>query len=207
MEQQPTEPQEQTQTQEQPPKVMRTKKEKKPKAPVPPPVEYDPASYLDIRVGKIVHVQPHPDADKLYMEDIDIGDGVIKKVVTGVRQFIPIEKMQDRVVAVFCNIQPSKLKGQPSEAMVFAASITHGEEKEVVELLDIPEGTPIGTRILFGDFCQCDPSPCDKKYAKWKKVQPFCKINSDGVACYKDQPLHVAGGNITVATLKDCEFH
>ena len=167
--------------------------------------EIDPISYLDIRVGKILSVKPHPDADSLYIEDIDIGEGVTKKVVTGVRKFIPIEQMQDRVVAVFCNIPPSKLKGQPSEAMVFAASVSEPEEK--VELLEVPEGTPVGTRILFGDFCKCDPSPCDKRCSKWNKCKGFVGINENGVATYKGQPLHVPAGPLTVPNLRNCEFH
>ncbi|EAY00095.1 TRNA binding domain containing protein [Trichomonas vaginalis G3] len=186
------------------------KKEKKPKEPKPakapeaPKETFDSASYLDIRVGKIVKIEPHPGADTLYSEEIDIGNGEIKKVITGVRNYVPIEQMQDRHVVVFCNIKPSKIRGLPSEGMVFAAS---NADHTVVQLLDPPADTPIGTRVLFGDFCKTEPVACDKKGNLWKDCCEHCTIDADGFACYKGQHLTVPQGKITVPTLRSCEFH
>ena len=182
----------------------KAKKEKKPQPPKQPEVVYDSASYLDVRVGKIVKIEPHPGADSLYAEEIDIGGGVIKKVITGVRKFVPIEQMQDRHVVVICNMKPSKIRGLPSDGMVCAGS---NEEHTIVELLDPPAETPIGTRVLFGDFCKTDPVPVDKKGKLWQDVVPHCRINENGVATYKGQPLHVPEGDIKVPTLRNVEFH
>ena len=157
-----------------------------------------------MRVGKIIQIEPHPGADTLYKEEIDIGGGVIKHVITGVRNFVPIEKMQDRHVVVFCNIKPSKIRGLPSEGMVFAGS---NPEHTVVELLDPPADTPIGTRVMFGDFCKCDPLPVDKKGKLWEAVCPHCKIDENGFATYKGQPLTVPQGKIGVPSLRSTEFH
>jgi len=38
---------------------------------------------LDFRVGKIVHVQKNPDSEKIYMEKIDIGNGEIRDISSG----------------------------------------------------------------------------------------------------------------------------
>ncbi|EAX96178.1 TRNA binding domain containing protein [Trichomonas vaginalis G3] len=189
---------------EKPQGKKREKKPKQPKAPEPPKEVFDPASYLDIRVGKIIQIEPHPDADTLYKEEIDIGNGVVKHVITGVRNFVPIEKMQDRHVVVFCNIKPSKIRGLPSEGMVFAAS---NADHTIVELLDPPAETPIGTRVLFGDFCKTEPVPVDTKGKLWKEAGPHCTIDADGFACYKGQHLTVPEGKISVPTLRSCEFH
>lgn len=35
---------------------------------------------LDIRVGKIVEVKQHPNADALYVEQIDLGEGTLRQV-------------------------------------------------------------------------------------------------------------------------------
>lgn len=49
---------------------------------------------LDIRVGKIVKAEKHPKADALYVEEIDVGGGEIRTVVSGLVNFIPLEEMQ-----------------------------------------------------------------------------------------------------------------
>lgn len=53
-----------------------------------------PAARLDIRVGLITKVQKHPDADSLYVEEIDVGEAAPRTVVSGLVKFIPIEQMQ-----------------------------------------------------------------------------------------------------------------
>lgn len=49
---------------------------------------------LDIRVGLIKKAQKHPDADSLYVEEIDLGEGDCRKVVSGLVKYIPLEEMQ-----------------------------------------------------------------------------------------------------------------
>ncbi|KAK8883255.1 hypothetical protein M9Y10_045906 [Tritrichomonas musculus] len=166
----------------------------------------DPFSWIDVRIGKIVKVWPHPNADTLYCEEIDVGNGVIKHVVTGVRNYVPIEEMQDRHVVVFCNIKPSKIRGQPSESMVFAGS---NADHSVVELLDPPADAPIGTRIVCGDFVQGEVPGVDKKGKYWEAVSANhnLSINADHLACYKGVPLSCEYGQIRVKTLANCEFH
>lgn len=185
------------------------KKAKKPAAPKPEAPKVDAFAMIDIRVAQIVKVWPHPDADSLYCEEIDIGDGVIKKVITGVRKFVPLEEMQGRRVVVFTNIKPGKIRGMPSESMVFAGS---NSDHTIVELLTPPADAPVGSRVVCGDFIP-DPSvkpPTDNKGKWWKEVaaEGNLTINADHLACYKGIPLTVPGfGNLTVATLSNCEFH
>lgn len=49
---------------------------------------------LDIRVGLITSAQKHPDADSLYVEEIDVGEGQTRTVVSGLVKYIPVEEMQ-----------------------------------------------------------------------------------------------------------------
>lgn len=39
-------------------------------------------------------VQKHPDADSLYLEEIDVGEGQPRTVVSGLVKFIPLVEMQ-----------------------------------------------------------------------------------------------------------------
>lgn len=77
---------------------------------------------LDIRIGKIVDVSKHPDADTLYVEKIDLGEVAPRTIVSGLAQFVPIEQMQNRFVAVLCNLKPAKMRGIESQGMVLCTS-------------------------------------------------------------------------------------
>jgi tRNA-binding EMAP/Myf-like protein len=50
-------------------------------------------SRLDLRVGKIVGVKKHPDADSLYVEDVDLGEGQTRTIVSGLVKHVPIEEV------------------------------------------------------------------------------------------------------------------
>lgn len=77
---------------------------------------------LDIRVGKIVDVSKHPDADTLYVEKIDLGEATPRTIVSGLAKYVPLEEMQNRSVAVLCNLKPAKMRGVESQGMVLCAS-------------------------------------------------------------------------------------
>lgn len=79
-------------------------------------------SRLDIRVGKIVEVGKHPDADALYVEKIDLGEAVPRTIVSGLVNFVPIEEMNNRMVVVLCNLKAAKMRGVESQGMVLCAS-------------------------------------------------------------------------------------
>ncbi|CAA6653607.1 unnamed protein product [Spirodela intermedia] len=104
-------------------------------------------SRLDIRVGLITKVQKHPDADSLYVEEIDVGESSPRTVVSGLVKYIPIDEMQNRKVCVLCNLKPATMRGIKSHAMVLAAS---NENK--VELVDPPASARVGERVTFPGF-------------------------------------------------------
>ena len=41
-------------------------------------VNFDDFSKLELKIGKILEVNPHPDAEKLYLLKVDIGEKVIQ---------------------------------------------------------------------------------------------------------------------------------
>lgn len=55
---------------------------------------------LDIRVGKILKAEKHPNADSLYVEEIDVGGAETRTIVSGLVKYIPLEEMQ------VCSISP-----------------------------------------------------------------------------------------------------
>lgn len=53
-----------------------------------PAVTYEGAAKLDIRVGKVISATVPPEAEKLYLEEIDIGEEKPRVVVSGLVQFV-----------------------------------------------------------------------------------------------------------------------
>ena len=48
-------------------------------------------SRLDMRVGCIINAKKHPDADSLYVEDVDLGEGKIRTVISGLVKHVPLD--------------------------------------------------------------------------------------------------------------------
>lgn len=59
-------------------------------------------SRVDIRIGLITKVQKHPDADSLYVEEIDVGESQYRTVVSGLVNYIPLKEMQVLFWAFCC---------------------------------------------------------------------------------------------------------
>lgn len=128
------------------------KKEKKVKAPKAPVAPVGPATpqpwQIDLRVGRILKVEKHPDADSLYVETVDIGEAEPRTVVSGLVKHIPIEEMENRWLVCVCNLKPATMRGVKSFAMVLAAT----DESGKLELVDPPKGSKPGDKCYFGDW-------------------------------------------------------
>ncbi|KAI6128806.1 hypothetical protein EDD17DRAFT_1706309 [Pisolithus thermaeus] len=106
-------------------------------------------SMIDMRVGHIVDVKKHPDADSLYIEQIDLGEETgPRTVVSGLVNYIPIEQMRDKYLVAICNLKPANMRGVKSFAMVLAATSKDGKEGGI-ELIQPPPGAKPGDRVYF----------------------------------------------------------
>ena len=76
---------------------------------------------LEIKVAKIKEVLDHPNADKLYVLKIDLGDKE-KQIVAGIRASYAKEALVGKQIAVIDNLEPVVLRGVESQAMLLAAS-------------------------------------------------------------------------------------
>lgn len=46
-----------------------------------------------MRIGLIVNAKKHPDAEKLYVEEVDLGEGQNRIVISGLAEHIPLDKV------------------------------------------------------------------------------------------------------------------
>ncbi|KAG6473572.1 probable methionine--tRNA ligase [Zingiber officinale] len=155
-------------------------------------------SRLDIRVGLIKKVQKHPDADSLYVEEIDVGEESPRTVVSGLVKYIPLEEMQNRKVCVLCNLKPATMRGIKSQAMVLAAS---NDDHTKVELVDPPPSAKVGERVTFLGYSGEPDSVLNAKSKVWEKLQVDLQSNSELVACYKDVPFTTSAGVCKVSSI------
>ena len=69
----------------------------------------------------------HEGAERLYCEEIDVGEGAPRSIASGLREHLTLEEMQGRLVLVVCNLRPAKLAGFFSNGMVLAAKGANGQ--------------------------------------------------------------------------------
>ncbi len=106
---------------------------------------------IDLRVAKIIKIERHPKADKLYIETLDDGTGTERVIVSGLVPYYKEEELLGKSIVLVNNLKPAKLRGVESRGMLLAASRkVAGEDgasvKEAVEVLDAGEAAP-GTRL------------------------------------------------------------
>ncbi|TDL22210.1 nucleic acid-binding protein [Rickenella mellea] len=106
-------------------------------------------SMIDLRVGKIVEIMKHPDADGLYVEQVDLGEETgPRTVVSGLVNYIPIEQLRDKLVVAVCNLKPASMRGVKSFAMLLCATSKEGKEGGI-ETIQPPTGSQPGDRVYF----------------------------------------------------------
>lgn len=119
------------------------KQEVKPKKDEPLKKDKVTASDLDLRVGKIIDVKKHPNAEKLFIETVDCGDEKPVQIVSGLLGHYTPEELVGKHIILVKNLKPAKLRGVKSYGMLLAAE----DKKETVALILAPEAEP-GTRVL-----------------------------------------------------------
>ncbi len=80
---------------------------------------------LELKIARIKEVVEHPNADKLYVIIIDLGDKT-KQIVAGIRASYQKEELVGRLVVVVDNLEPAILRGVESQGMLLAASDDEG---------------------------------------------------------------------------------
>ncbi|ORC89898.1 tyrosyl or methionyl-tRNA synthetase [Trypanosoma theileri] len=152
-------------------------------------------------VGKVLDVRPHPDSQKLYIEEIDLGEaaGGRRTILSGLQEYVKKDDFINRLVLVIANLEPRKIGGVLSEGMVLCASKTEGDARGVV-LLDVPEGTPVGERVVFEGHEGPYEPVLKKKLAKhFEEVAADLKTNEKGEVVWKDMPFRTSQGVITAS--------
>lgn len=105
-------------------------------------VDFETFTKVKLRIGKILSVEDHPKADKLYVVKVDGGDLGERQIVAGLKAYYTKEELEGQTIAFVANLAPVKLRGIESQGMLLA-----GDHGDVVSLLNPNRDLPAGAEI------------------------------------------------------------
>ena len=106
-------------------------------------LDFDTFMKVELRVGSIKEVNDHPNADKLYVVNLDDGSGNGRTICAGLKPYYSPEEMVGKSVVFVANLKPRPLRGVLSEGMMLAADDGKGQ----VKLITIDGDIEIGSEV------------------------------------------------------------
>lgn len=96
---------------------------------------------VELKVGTIISAEKHPKADRLLVEQIDLGEET-RQIVSGIAASFSPEEVVGKKVIVVTNLKPVKLRGVESQGMILCAS--NADDLDIVTIVkDLPNGTKV----------------------------------------------------------------
>jgi methionyl-tRNA synthetase len=106
-------------------------------------ITFDEFLKVKMRVGKVVEASDHPNADKLVVMKVDIGDEQ-RQIVAGLKGYYTPDQLVGRNLIIVTNLAPRKMRGVESQGMLLAASTPdHGQVVTLTTSEDIPPGSAV----------------------------------------------------------------
>ena len=106
-------------------------------------IDFEDFMKVEMKTGKVIAIDDHPNADKLYVVTIEDGPDTTRTVCAGLKGIYDKEQLLGKQVVFVANLKPRKLRGIMSEGMILAAD--DGEGKVSVLTLDseMPNGSQV----------------------------------------------------------------
>jgi methionyl-tRNA synthetase len=110
-----------------------------------PEITIDDFLKLDLRVATVRDCQPHPNADKLLVLQLDDGTPQGRQICAGLRGIYEPEQLTGRQIVIVANLAPRRMRGEVSQGMLLAASSPDRSEIVIVSpTAPIPSGSSVG---------------------------------------------------------------
>jgi aminoacyl tRNA synthase complex-interacting multifunctional protein 1 len=160
---------------------------------------------MNLVVGRVLSVRKHPDAEKLYIEEVDCAEAEGPRTIcSGLVPYLAASDIEGANVVVVANLKPRSMAGVPSAGMLLCANDGGEGDARTVQLLRAPEGAVPGERLTWGDHPNATPHGANKVAKKklWEKTQPDLVVNDENEATWKGIPLTSSAGPVTCASLQ-----
>lgn len=93
-----------------------------PVAPASNTIQYDDFAKIELVVATVLEAVAHPNADKLLVLQIDIGNGEKRQICAGIKAWYEPSTLVGKQIVVVKNLAPRPLRGQVSHGMLLAAT-------------------------------------------------------------------------------------
>jgi aminoacyl tRNA synthase complex-interacting multifunctional protein 1 len=159
---------------------------------------------LEFKVGVITKVWVHETADKLYCEEIDIGEESPRQIASGLRSHFTLDEMLGQRLLVVSNLKAKNLVGFKSHGMVLcAAKPDVNGTSEHVEFVEPPHDAAIGEVVTFQGLPP--PQPLAPSQVEKKKVFAACcpgmATTDDCVAVWNGHAFLTSAGPCKTRTI------
>ncbi len=104
-------------------------------------ISFQDFTKISLKVGQIKEVQDHPNADKLYVLNVDLKEKIVE-LVAGIKANYSKEELLNKKIIVLDNLEPKKVRGIESQGMLLAA-----DSKQGPVLVCPDKDTEIGCKI------------------------------------------------------------
>ena len=84
-------------------------------------IAYEDFAKVELVVGKVLECKDHPDADKLLVFTVDIGEETPRTIISGIKKWYGVDDLVGKNVIVVKNLAPRKMRGIESQGMLLAA--------------------------------------------------------------------------------------
>jgi len=148
-------------------------------------------SPLNIKVAEIIEVKDHPNADKLYVLQINLGTEK-RQLVAGIKEFYSKDELKNKKIIVVTNLKHAKLRGIESQGMLLAAEDNKGN----VGLLTVKQSEP-GDDVRFGNL---ENSNKELSFDSFQKLKIEAK---QGKVFFNDLKLKTDKEAVSVEKVKD----
>jgi methionyl-tRNA synthetase len=105
-------------------------------------VEFEDFGKMDLRIGEITAAEKHPDADKLLVLKVQVGEKE-HNIVSGIAEHYEPTSLIGKRVCLLANLKPKKLRGIMSEGMILMAEDAEGKLAFLEPDGDMPSGAKV----------------------------------------------------------------
>jgi methionine--tRNA ligase beta chain len=144
--------------------------------------ETKPQFQLNLKVARILGIKEHPNADKLYVLDIDLGNEK-RQLVAGIKGYYSADELKNKKIVVITNLKHAKLRGVESQGMLLA-----GDDGSGPGLLTV-ERSNAGDKVYFDGFEIGNEQVTYEEFAKISMIVKNSKVTFEGKELKTDKEI------------------
>jgi len=114
-----------------------------PATPASDTIAFEDFAKVKLRTGKVIEAGIHPNADKLLVLKVDLGNET-RQIVAGIRAFYTPEQLHGKNVIIVSNLAPRTMRGVESQGMLLAATTA---DRSCVVVLTTESEVPPGSTV------------------------------------------------------------